>query len=92
MVSEDRVPSYRIVEEKIREIDNTIIIARVYYIFNNGNFIYRFQLIKKERMCIIDIPRKLLDNLKDNLSYQQELTTILNSHILRPDCWAKFEQ
>ncbi len=94
-VSEDRVPSYKKVEEKIREIDNTIIIARIYYIFNHlGSTVYRFQLIKKNKMCILEIPKKLLDNLKkdSNSALEQELTDILNLYVQRSECWAEFER
>ncbi len=93
-VSEDRVPSYKKVEEKIREIDNTIIIARIYYIFNHLNSTYRFQLIKKNKMCIVEIPKKLLDNLKkdSNSALEQELGDILNLYVQRSECWAEFEK
>ncbi|MDP3296332.1 MAG: hypothetical protein Q8N09_01880 [Thermodesulfovibrionia bacterium] len=93
-VSEDRVPSYKKVEEKIREIDNTIIIARIYYIFNHLSSTYRFQLIKKNKMCIVEIPKKLLDNLKkdSNSALEQELGDILNLYVQRSECWAEFEK
>ena len=92
-ISEKNVPSYRIVEEKIREIDNTIIIARTYYIYDNFNFAYRFQLIKKDKLCIIDIPKKLLDDLRDNNeASEEELTRILNLHLQRNECWMDFEK
>ncbi len=92
-VSEDNVPSYKIVEEKIRQIDSTIIIARTYYIIDNFSFTYRFQLIKKDKLCMVDIPRKLLNDLKSNLSAsEQELTHILNLHIQSPECWNDFEK
>ncbi len=92
-VSEDIVPSYKKVEEKIREIDNTIIIARIYYIFSDHNFAYRFQLIKKDKMCMIEIPKRLLEEVKRNISdSEQELTDLLNEHIQRNECWADFEK
>jgi hypothetical protein len=92
-VSEERVPSYKKVEEKIREIDNTIIISRIYYIFENLNFIYRFQLIKKDKMCMIDIPKRVLDGLKHNSEEsEQELDSILNLHIHDVDRWTKIER
>ncbi len=92
-VSENIVPSYRKVEEKIREIDNTIIIARIYYVFHDHNFAYRFQLIKKDKMCMVEIPKRLLEALKHNNSAsEQELTELLNLHVQRADCWADFEK
>ncbi len=92
-VSEDIVPSYKKVEEKIREIDNTIIIARIYYIFSDHNFAYRFQLIKKDKMCMIEIPKRLLEDVRKNISAsEQELADLLNEHIQRNECWADFEK
>ncbi len=86
LVSEDKVPSYNIVEEMIREIDHTIIIYRVYYLL--GIFIYRFQLLKKDRMCIIEIPRTLLESIgMDGTRAAQELSKIINSKIEDEECW-----
>jgi hypothetical protein len=45
-VSEDKVPAYDIVEDKIRQIDNTVIIFRIFYILDS--FIYKFQLLRKQ--------------------------------------------
>lgn len=44
-VSEDKVPAYDIVETKIRHIDNTVIIFRIFYMLDT--FIYKFQLLRK---------------------------------------------
>ncbi|GBE05889.1 MAG TPA: hypothetical protein ENH31_07410 [Nitrospirae bacterium] len=86
LVTEDRVPSYEKVKEKIGQIDNTIIIIRTFYNFDN--LTYRFQLIKKEKMCVMEIPKGLLDDLKnDGSSAEQELTDILKLYIENSDCW-----
>ena len=86
LVSEDRVPSYNVVEEIIREIDHTIIIYRIYYLL--GIFVYRFQLIKKDKMCIIEIPRALLESLgMDGTRAEQELSKIINRKIEDEECW-----
>ncbi len=86
LVTANDVPSYHIVEEKIKEIDNLIIIFRIYYFFNT--FTYRFQLIKKDKMCILEIPRSLLENIsKDGTTSEQELSKILNLNIENSDCW-----
>lgn len=91
IVTEDKVPSYEIVEEKIKEIDSNIIISRTFYIFDNLS--YRFQLIKKDKMCMVEIPKRLLDDLKiDILTSEQELTNILKLYVQSPDCWTKFEK
>ncbi len=90
VVTEDRVPSFDIVAQKIRDIDNTIIIYRVYYLFNT--FTYRFQLIKKDRMCIVEIPRHLLEGIgKDGASAEEELVRILREKIEDSECWNEFE-
>ncbi len=86
LVTARDVPSYQTVEEKIKEIDNTIIVYRIFYLFDS--FIYRFQLIKKNKMCILEIPRNLLETLnKDGTRAQQELSRILNLKIEDIDCW-----
>jgi hypothetical protein len=86
MVTENEVPSYDVIAEKIKEIDNTIVIYRIYYLFNT--FMYRFQLIKKDKMCMLEIPRSLLENLnKDGASSERELLQILDLNIENPDCW-----
>lgn len=86
LITASAVPSYQVVEEKIKEIDNTIIIFRIFYLFNS--FIYRFQLIKKNKMCVLEIPRSLLENLnKDGTRAERELLKILNLKIEDTDCW-----
>jgi len=88
VVAEDRVPSYEIVEEKIKEIDSTIIISRIFYIFEN--FSYRFQLIKKDKMCMVEIPKRLLDELKNGSpASEQELTEILRLYVKDSECWSE---
>lgn len=90
LVQEKDIPSYEIIEKKIREIDNTIIIFRVYYFFTTR--IYRFQLIKKDKMCIIEIPRDVLENLgKDGTSAEREVEKLLDLNIENADCWNTFE-
>ena len=88
LVSEDKVPSYSAVEVILGEIDHTIIIYRVYYLL--GVSIYRFQLIKKDKMCIIEIPRILLANVgADGTKAQQQLSKIINTKIEDEECWAE---
>lgn len=90
VVAENEVPSYEIIAEKIKEIDNTIIIYRIYYLFNT--FTYRFQLIKKDKMCIVEIPRKQLEHLShDGSSSEQEITKLLDMKIEDPECWIEFK-
>ena len=87
-VSKYEVPSYDIVEEKIREIDGSIIVFRIFYIFMQ--IAYKFQLIKNDRLCTIEIPRKMLEGLKArNVILEDELTRLLDSTIQHADCWNK---
>ena len=90
LVQEKDVPSFDVIEEKIREIDNTIIIYRVYYLFNSRTF--RFQLIKKDKMCMIEMPRSLLESLgNDGTSAEKEVSRILDLNIENAECWNDFE-
>jgi len=87
-VSKYEVPSYDIVEEKIKEIDGSIIVFRIFYIFMQ--IAYKFQLIKNDRLCTIEIPRKMLEGLKArNVILEDELTRLLDSTIQHADCWNK---
>lgn len=89
-VPEDRVPSYDIIEATIRQIDNTVIIFRIFYILDR--FIYKFQLLKKDTMCIVELPKKLLLDIKTgDLESERKLTVILTSFIENADCWNKVE-
>jgi hypothetical protein len=85
-VSEDKVPAYDIVEDKIRQIDNTVIIFRIFYILDS--FIYKFQLLRKDKLCILEISKKMLLDLKNgDLAADKEMTRILESCLDSSDCW-----
>jgi len=87
-VSKHEVPSYDIVEEKIKEIDGSIIVFRIFYIFMQ--IAYKFQLIKNDRLCTIEIPRKMLEGLNArNDMLDDELTELLDSSIQHAECWNK---
>jgi hypothetical protein len=87
-VSKSEVPSYEIVEDKIKQIDGSIIVLRIFYIFMQ--IAYKFQLIKNDKLCTVQIPRKLLEGLKNsNASFDDELTRILDTSIQPSDCWNK---
>jgi 5,10-methylenetetrahydrofolate reductase len=87
-VSKYEVPSYEFVEEKIREIDGSIIVLRIFYIFMH--IAYKFQLIKNDKLCSVEIPRKLLEGLNvRNSLLEEELIKILDSSIQHSDCWNK---
>jgi len=90
VVAEKDVPSFNVVQEKIKEIDNTVIIFRVYYFFTTR--IFRFQLMKKDKMCMIEISRNLLESLgKDGMSADHELSKLLDINIESTECWRDFE-
>jgi len=90
LVTEDKVPSYDMVEQKIRDIDSTIIVYRIYYLFNS--FRFRFQLIKKDKMCVLEIPRVLLESIgKDGSEAENELFALLSQSIEDSDCWKEFQ-
>jgi hypothetical protein len=87
-VSKEEVPSYELVEEKIKEIDGSIIILRIFYLFMH--FAYKFQLIKNDKLCAVEIPRKLLEGLRDrNISLEEELDRIIYSSLEQSECWSK---
>ena len=87
-VSRKDVPSFDIVEEKIKEIDGSIIVLRIFYIFMH--IAYKFQLIKNDRLCSVEIPRKLLEGVRSrNSVLEDELTRILDNNIQQTDCWNK---
>ncbi len=82
------VPSYELVEEKIKEIDGSIIVLRIFYIFMH--IAYKFQLIKNDKLCSVVIPRKLLEGLNArNSTLEDELTRILDNKLQHTDCWNK---
>ncbi|MBI4681997.1 MAG: hypothetical protein HY757_02715 [Nitrospirae bacterium] len=87
-VTKHEVPSYEIVEEKIREIDASIIVLRIFYIFMQ--IVYKFQLIKNDKLCTVEIPRKLLEGLEGrNPILEEKLTEILDSSLQQSECWVK---
>jgi hypothetical protein len=85
-VSEDKVPAYDIVENKIRQFDNTVIIFRIFYMLDT--FIYKFQLLRKDKLCILEVPKKMLLDLRNgDLIADKEMTRILESCLDSSDCW-----
>jgi len=90
VVSEKDVPSYDLVEQKIKELDNTIIVYRIYYFFTI--FVFRFQLIKKDKMCMMEITRSLLENInKNGADAEKELSKIVELNVENAECWADFQ-
>ncbi len=87
-VTKKEVPSYEIVEEKIKEIDGSIIVLRIFYIFMHIAF--KFQVIKNDKLCSVEIPRKLLEGLKyRNALLEDELNRILDTSLQHADCWTQ---
>ena len=87
-VSRKDVPSFEIVEEKIKEIDGSIIVLRIFYIFMH--IAYKVQLIKNDKQGSIGNPRKLLEGVKGrNSVLEEEIIRILDTNIQHADCWNK---
>ncbi|MBI5055352.1 MAG: hypothetical protein HZB61_01860 [Nitrospirae bacterium] len=87
-VTKEEVPSYELVEEKIKEIDGSIIILRIFYIFMH--IAYKFQLIKNDKLCTVEVPRRLLEGLKSgNIILEKELNEIIYESLEGSDCWNK---
>jgi hypothetical protein len=87
-VSKYEVPCYEIVEEKIKEIDASIIVLRIFYIFMH--IAYKFQVIKNDKLCTVVIPRKLLEGLRGrNPILEEQLAEILDSALQQSDCWVQ---
>jgi hypothetical protein len=52
--------------------------------------VYKFQLIKNDKLCTIEIPRKLLEGLSGrNGILEDELNRILEAYLVQTDCWNK---
>lgn len=91
VVTEDKIPAYRVVEETIRQIDNNVIITKIFYL--PGTLTYRFQLIKKNKMCMMEVPKKVLDHVKtDGLSAREELNNILKLYVQQSECWVESKE
>lgn len=87
-VTKREVPAYEIVEEKIKEIDGSIIVLRIFYLFMH--IAYKFQVIKNDKLCSVEIPRKLLEGLKyRNVILEDELNRILDTSLQQAECWTK---
>jgi hypothetical protein len=87
-ITKGGVPSYEIIEEKIKGMDGAVIIFRIFYI--PENFTYRFQLLRNNRICMVEIPGRLLDSLRSgDPAAEDELTELLNAHLQNSDCWVK---
>ena len=85
-VSEDKVPAYDVIEAKLRQLDNTVIIFRIFYLLDK--FIYKFQLLRKDKLCILEIPKKMLIELKNgNAAADYEMTKILENCLENDDRW-----
>lgn len=85
-----KVPSYKIVEEKIKQIDRTIMIFRIFFIPVES--IYRFQLMKRDRMCTVELHKTLLDTLKNgDTTAEEELAEILLISIDNDEFWTDIQ-
>lgn len=82
------VPSFSLVERKIKQIDETIMILRIFLV--PVELIYRFQLMKKNMMSTVDIDRSLLYELKSGVrEAEEELAETLLISIENEDFWTE---
>jgi len=87
-ISKEIVPSYEIVEDKIKGMDGAVIIFRIYYI--PEKLTYSFQLLRNNKICMVEFTSQLLDDLKNRLpSSDDELTNLLNNFLKDSGCWSK---
>lgn len=87
-VTKETVPSFNIVEEKIRRMDGAVIIFRIFYL--PEKLAYNFQLLRNNRICMVEISRQLLDDLETGSpSSKDELVNILNTYLRDSGCWSK---
>jgi len=87
-VTKEIVPSYNLVEDKIKEMDGAVIIFRIFYI--PEKLTYSFQLLRNNRICMVEITSQLLEDLKKRLpSSDDELTIKLNTFLKDSGCWSK---
>ncbi len=51
---------------------------------------FKFQVIKNDKLCSVEIPRKLLEGLKyRNALLEDELNRILDTSLQQADCWTQ---
>lgn len=82
----NKVPSYSLVERKIRQIDRNIMVFRVFFVPVES--LYRFLLIRKDKMCTVAIDKALLEALKDgDKASEEELAETLLLSIDNDDFW-----
>jgi len=86
-MKEKKVPGYRIVEDKIREIDKEISIERAPY--DSSRMAYKFHLIKEGRKCGVVFSDDFLDDLDDftgskTSKYWKKMESSLTSALLAP--------
>jgi len=86
-MKEHQVPGYKIVEDKIREIDKEISIERAPY--DSSRMAYKFHLIKDGRKCGVVFNDEFLDDLNDftgskTSEYWKKMESSLTSALLAP--------
>ena len=85
-VTKINVPSFRMVERKLKQIDAAVLVLRVFFV--PVQLIYRFQLLKKGMMCTVEIPKLLLDEISSGAhSAEEELAEMLLLSIDNEDSW-----
>lgn len=81
------VPGYKIIEDKIKEINKEISIAHVAY--DSSRMAYKFHLVRNDRKCGVVFSREFLDDLNDytgskKSEYWKKMESALASALLAP--------
>lgn len=86
-MKERQIPGYKIIEDKIRQIDKEISIERAPY--DSSRMAYKFHLIKGNRKCGVVFSDNFLDDLDDftgskTSKYWKKMEPVLTSALLAP--------
>lgn len=86
-MSEEKVPGYEVVNDKLKEINSDISIERVAY--DSSRMAYKFHLVRVERKCGVVFSREFLDDLNDftgskKSEYWQKMESSLTVALLAP--------
>ena len=82
-----KISGYKIVEDKIKEINKEIVIEDVFY--DPSRMVYKFELSNKNRKCQVELSKEFLDDLNDysgprTSSYWKNMVSKLSSKLIEP--------
>ncbi|MBI4844514.1 MAG: hypothetical protein HY809_09360 [Nitrospirae bacterium] len=85
-----QVPYYHVIEKRVKEIDEAIMVFRAFFIPVES--VYRFQLIKKDKMCNVELHKPLIDSLKNgDARSEEELAELLLLSIENESFWTDIQ-